>query len=289
MSLHKNNRRLPFGLFSDRLPAWRRGFSAYWQSQPYVGRLSFSADLVWLTVLIATPIALWTAGPQTFPLLATLGVLAQTGASLLALAQRWRVSRILGALAGIFLLTLAVEALGAATGIPFGRYQYTAALQPQVAGVPLLIPLAWAMMLFPAWGVTEAILLRRRPRLGRAYRLVFAGTAGLVFTAWDLYLDPQMVAHGLWVWDQPGGYFGIPWSNYLGWWLTATLISWLLQPGELPRGPLIWIYALTWIFQTIGLGIFWGLPGPALAGFIGMGLPVWLAWREESRRWAAAT
>lgn len=288
MSL-RNNSRLPYRGLTARALTWRRSLAAFWQAQPYAGRLWLSADLVWLAVLIATPIAMWTAGEETFPLLATLGVLAQTGATLLALVQGWAMGRILRTTGVIFGFTLAVEVLGAATGFPFGHYDYTAALQPQLAGVPLLIPLAWAMMIFPAWGVTETLLERRRARLGRAYPAAFAALAGLVFTAWDLFLDPQMVARGLWVWEQPGGFFGIPWANYLGWWLTAAVLSLLVRPAGLPQTPLIWIYALTWIFQTIGLGLFWGQPGPALAGFIGMGLPLWLAWREKERgAWTAA-
>ena len=39
------------------------------------------------------------------------------------------------------------EAIGSKTGFPFGAYHYTDRLQPQLLGVPLLIPLAWLMML----------------------------------------------------------------------------------------------------------------------------------------------
>jgi lycopene beta-cyclase len=166
----------------------------------------------------------------------------------------------------ILVLAWGVEWLGSNTGFPFGRYHYTPLLQPQFLGVPLLIPLAWLMMLPPAWGVAELILGKRGGMLG------LAGLSGLAFTAWDLYLDPQMAARGLWVWEIPGSYFGIPWLNFLGWWLSASLITILIRPRSLPRHPLLVIYALTWAFQAIGMGVFWGQPGPALAGFAGMGV-----------------
>jgi hypothetical protein len=41
------------------------------------------------------------------------------------------------------------------------------------------------------------------------------------------------------------------------------------------------IYTLTWVFQAIGLGLFWGQPGPALLGFLSMGILVIWAWRKE--------
>ena len=236
---------------------------------------------LWVTLLIATPIGLWLAGDGVFPLMATFGVLAQAAVTLLALAGGWPVGRVLVALVVVSGGAWAVEALGSTTGFPFGAYDYTGALQPQLAGVPLVIPLAWFMMLVPAWAVAEAILARHRESMGRWYALLHAVLAGAAFTAWDLYLDPQMVANGLWVWDDPGGYFGIPWMNFLGWWLAASSITLLIRPRYLPRARLLIIYTLTWAFQAVGLGLFWGQPGPALVGFLSMGVLVVWAWRKE--------
>jgi putative membrane protein len=150
-------------------------------------------------------------------------------------------------------------------------------LQPQLLGVPALIPLAWLMMLPPAWAVAAAVISPRE-------RAPFALVAALAFTAWDLYLDPQMVTRGLWAWAEPGGYFGIPWVNFLGWLVTAFIITYVCAPGDLPARPLAVIYTLTWLLQAIGLGVFWGHPGPALAGFFAMGVFVVLFWRRAGRR-----
>ena len=90
-----------------------------------------------------------------------------------------------------------------------------------------------------------------------------------------------MVGWGFWVWEQPGQYFGIPLSNYLGWILVSTLITLAARPKDLPVGPLALVYVVTWILQTIGQGIFWSQPGPAIVGFFGSGLFVFLAWRKS--------
>ncbi|MHB8670138.1 MAG: carotenoid biosynthesis protein, partial [Acidimicrobiales bacterium] len=45
---------------------------------------------------------------------------------------------------------LLAEALGVATGVPFGRYRYTHGLGWSFLGVPVVIPLAWTMMSWPA-------------------------------------------------------------------------------------------------------------------------------------------
>jgi putative membrane protein len=39
---------------------------------------------------------------------------------------------------------------------------------------------------------------------------------------------------GCWVWDQPGGYFGIPWQNYAGWLLSAAVMTALAAPLNVP-------------------------------------------------------
>ena len=263
-------------IFNSWLDSWRAVVSSARQRMLYK---PWRASLgLWLLIMIATPIGLWTADASIFPFLTTMGVLAQTSASILVLATekpgRWLQRTVLVVVS----LTWLVEFIGQRSGLPFGDYAYTEVLQPQLGGVPLLIPLAWLMMLAPAWGVAEILLGKRR------HPLSFALLAGLAFTVWDLYLDPQMVARGLWVWAQPGGYFGIPWSNYLGWWLSASLLTLLLRPSDLPTRPLLVIYTLTWVFQAIGQGLFWGQVGPALAGFAGMGVFAALAWRITLRQ-----
>ena len=117
----------------------------------------------------------------------------------------------------------AVEAIGVATGFPFGGYHYSGELGPKLLGVPLIIPLAWTWMAWPAW--LAAIRLTSRP----AARIAIAA-AGLA--AWDVFLDPQMVAEGYWRWDSPTpalpGVPGVPIGNYLGWLGFAAILMTIL-------------------------------------------------------------
>jgi putative membrane protein len=106
-------------------------------------------------------------------------------------------------------------------------------------------------------------------------------TSSLALTAWDLLLDPQMVDWGLWVWQEPGAYFGIPLINFLGWFLTGALVTWIARPADLPRRPLLILYTLTWFLESFGLIFFWELPGPGLVGGTLMGMFVYLGWRTH--------
>ena len=187
------------------------------------------------------------------------------------LVDAWGWRRAAVAFALVALLSLLVEAVGARTGFPFGTYSYTDRLQPQIAHVPLLIPLAWFMMLPCAWGVAQ----RWRGRF-----LPFVLVSAAAMTAWDLLLDPQMVVWDLWQWQDSSGYFGIPWSNFAGWLLTAALLTFVVRPRRLPMRPLLIIYTITWFLETFGLIFFWGLPGPGLVGGIVMGVFVWAGERS---------
>jgi uncharacterized membrane protein len=238
--------------------------------------------VLWLLGMMSLPIQQWIWDAGAVQRGAVTGVLLQTAAVLILLRQVWTVRRIVAVTLGIILFAWAVEWLGSSTGIPFGRYHYTGQLQPQMAGVPWLIPLAWLMMIPPSWAVASYILGDTGAR--QPWRL--AWVSALAFTAWDLFLDPQMVHWGFWTWDQAGGYFGIPWTNFIGWFLAAALLTVLLRPGPVFEPALAWIYGLTWVLQSIALICFWNLPGPGLVGAAGMGAVVLLASLRQRARTA---
>lgn len=181
----------------------------------------------------------------------------------------------------------AVEALGRSTGFPFGAYDYTASLGPRLLGVPLVIPLAWTWMAWPAW--VAAVRLTARPWLRVA-------TAGLGLAAWDLFLDPQMVGEGHWHWDTPGaalpGVPGIPLTNYLGWLAVASVLAAALtrtlgHTGALDSDRLMYaLYLWTYASSILAHAVFLSLPASAVWGALGMGLvaiPLGVTlWRSRS-------
>jgi putative membrane protein len=171
----------------------------------------------------------------------------------------------------------AVEAVGVATGFPFGTYDYSGQLGPKVLGVPLIIPLAWTWMAWPAW------LAALRPARSRAARVALAA-AGL--GAWDLFLDPQMVAEGYWVWQSPTpalpGVPGIPVGNYLGWLGFALVLMAVLAAAAGPSAgqalggdaPMIALWLWTYASSVLAHAVFLGLPWSALWGGVLMGAVV---------------
>ncbi len=178
-----------------------------------------------------------------------------------------------------FTVSLLFESVGVATGAIYGPYHYTDELGPKFLGlVPWLIPVAWFMMTYPSYVIARRIT----PAIEHAWawRLLVAALGGVIMTAWDLAMDPMMVAGGHWVWEQQGAYFGIPLQNFWGWWLTIFVTFWLFMTlaGIRPSAQAstgaysrlaAWSYSLTGVSSLLTDFIF-GLDGPALVGIFAM-------------------
>lgn len=215
-------------------------------------------------------------GPLVVFVWLIVALLAASSVSFTAVTAGWL--RAAGAAAAAFALGLAAEWAGTHTAYPFGGYRYTGRLPPAVATVPLLVPLAWAAMGLPAYAVGTAIA---RSRAGR----ILAGAVAL--TAWDLFLDPQMLRYGFWRWAHPGPYEGVPLTNFAGWLVVSavlmTVLGLVLDPPA-RRGPvlhrgLLAGYTVMAVMETVGFAaIFPHGRVVALAGAAGMGGPAALAW-----------
>jgi putative membrane protein len=75
-----------------------------------------------------------------------------------------------------------------------------------------------------SWVIAQLILGATNARL--VGRLVFAVPilASFMMVAWDLSFDPIVsTIRQDWVWRDGGNYFGVPFSNFMGWWLTTYL------------------------------------------------------------------
>jgi uncharacterized membrane protein len=231
-----------------------------------------TAGAITIAAMIATP--LMPQGGRARRVLSSVVVTGSFAVTTANAVRRWGGPRAAVAAWTTAAVTTGVEHVGTTTGVPFGRYVYTGALRPQVAGVPAIVPLAWFAMGLPAREAAHAALGSRSTAATR----MALGSAAL--TAWDLFLDPQMVGEGYWAWARRGVYRGIPLSNFAGWFLTGlgvmALLELVLPPateGAEADGAMVGEYAYMGVMETIGFARFFRDPAVAIVGGLGM-LPI---------------
>ena len=231
--------------------------------------------------------------PLMNPFLTPLTTLLGFGFAILHASQRWSWRAALTLFALSFVISLAYESLGVATGLVYGPYHYTDKLGPKFLGlVPYLIPAAWFMMMYPSLVIAERIAPHSE---GWKRGLMVATLGGVIMTAWDVMMDPMMVRGGHWVWDVEGAYFGIPLQNYWGWWLTTFsvfLVNGLVtrRNGGQARGQDDWLAVASYIITGLS-GILvcldpdaiTQLGGAALAGFFAMSPWAVMGWIRSGK------
>jgi len=133
---------------------------------------------------------------------------------------------------GILVFTLlcalignATENLSVATGFPFGHYQFLELMGPKLFNVPVLLGLAYVGMAYVSWTVARIIVGNRSASISRSQILTLPLVASFIMVAWDLAQDPVWgTILGAWKWRDGGPWFGVPVSNYFGWYLNVFLI-----------------------------------------------------------------
>src|SRR5260370_14348920 len=116
--------------------------------------------------------------------------------------------------------------------------------------------------------------------------------------AWDVVMDPtnSTIRHS-WIWEEGGGYFGVPLTNYLGWFFTvyvffqvfALYLLWRKpsREGQEPALPRSYYVQALVLYAVIGLTVvvdyLVGGPNRAVTDAAG------LVWQTRSIAEAAAT
>lgn len=214
-------------------------------------RVQIASAAVTALGMVATPLN--RRGGPGRRLLSSLVVSGLFSTTVAGAARRWGPVRAGGAAAAVAAGTTVVERVGTRLGVPFGRYAYTSALRPTFVGVPAIVPLAWFAMAVPARETAHAALGSKSSVTTR----IAVGSAAL--TAWDLFLDPQMVGEGYWRWAERGRYRGIPMSNFAGWFATGLVVMAFLEvviPPKHPSPDLVGEYGFMAVMETLGFAAF---------------------------------
>jgi uncharacterized membrane protein len=196
---------------------------------------------------------------------------------------------------------LACEYSSVHNGFPFGLYHYVETTREQeiwVLGVPLFDSISYTFLAFASYTVALILCsplyhlgwdlraldtwrIRRSPRVWLI--------AALFMVMVDMVVDPLSVLGERWFlgrifwYDPPGAYFGVPISNYLGWFLVAAVSVAIFQALDfrLNRAP------------HKPFGVLPALPSRALlgpmlyAGIVGFGITMLFIIHAPEIGWAS--
>ncbi|HEY2694732.1 MAG TPA: carotenoid biosynthesis protein [Pseudonocardiaceae bacterium] len=147
----------------------------------------------------------------------------------------WRAIGIFVA-AGLLISNI-LENLSIQTGFPFGHYHYTGG--GKIFEVPWFIGPSYLATGYLAWVVATVLLgdVRRDSPWLTTIGTPIVGAFAM--TAWDLSLDPSTsTINHAWIWENGGGFFGVPLVNFLGWTFTVYLFMQSFALFLRGRGPL---------------------------------------------------
>ncbi len=148
----------------------------------------------------------------------------------------------------------ASELSGLSIHIPYGPYHYTDTLQPQIAGSPLVMIAAWMVLI--AYVRQHTV----------SWRIPFTAVAvlgALWMTAIDLVIDPLAAGPlNYWAWVHEGLYYGIPFTNFVGWFVVSLVIFLIWKPHPARNPWAVWIgWSVILFFTIIAFGYRYWIPG----------------------------
>jgi putative membrane protein len=163
-----------------------------------------------------------------------------------------------------------LENIGVRTGWPFGHYYFTDLMGPKFLVVPVLLGGAYIGMGYASWILARLILGRATAQFSGSEIVTIPLVATFVMVAWDFSMDAiwSTVMHA-WIWQEGGVYFGVPVSNFLGWYLNNFVIYLVfavylrLRPVKIDSVlPLYWRLAIAFYAASAGGNLLLLIPSP---------------------------
>lgn len=110
----------------------------------------------------------------------------------------------------VFGIGISVEAIGVATGIPFGNYYYGEALGRKIFEVPIIIGVNWFLTAYISYHLAKGFIKNRNALI------LFSAALMMVL---DMFIEPVVHKLDYWYWENTE----IPIENYISWFAIGLL------------------------------------------------------------------
>jgi putative membrane protein len=140
---------------------------------------------------------------------------------------------------------ICIESFAIETSFPYGAFEYTNQIGVKFGEVPITLPFAWVPLCLGAYTLACQFGKNRLSKI----------LLGIIFLVGiDFVLDPAAVYLEFWIWEDNEGFYGVPWSNFLGWILSSSIaISFLnlVLKNKLAEKRILIGYIFTLVFMSL--------------------------------------
>jgi len=150
-----------------------------------------------------------------------------------------------------------------ATGFPFGSYYHNTPT-PKIFLVPWTVGLAFFAITYLGAQIAVGLMGEDLGGPSKFGRFAMPVMATFVAVGWDICHDPLLATFtGLGVYKHPGEYYGVPISNYAGWFLCCWSINQAFalvrRPAAIPAADLVDRHgpAIIWTVMVAQLALMW--------------------------------
>ncbi len=186
--------------------------------------------------------------------------------ALIALYNTTNTKTTIAAFVALALFALVIEEIAVATGVPYSGFTYSNLLGTTLIAVPLATPLSFFALALGAWGFVANSTLHPHYNKKKhthtwsiTQRFILGATTAAVLVLADLVLDPAATTLGLWLWEQPGLYYGVPAINFVGWaligFLAGVKLTFIVPKPDIRVTQSFQLILAYWTGVNAGLGL----------------------------------
>ena len=181
-----------------------------------------SKTLIYIGVIfiIANAIVTFFKGTTDLAILGPVGIIIITPFSFVHGVRRYNMKKMIFFVIMITVVSWSYETLSILTGFPFGHYNYTDVLGPKLWLVPIIIMPAYFAVGYLSWVIGSLLLDKKDASIKGSEVLLLPLISSFIMVFWDISMDPiNSTITKMWIWHDGGAYFGVPFVNYMGWFL----------------------------------------------------------------------